>query len=191
MSSTIATRTTRFAPPAVPTRKGPSRRTVSGPGASVVGRADRPVLRIVADDERAPIVTRVIPPVSSVEPVETRRIDLADFFVPEYDGDDRRLEVAAPRRGTVRLTHRGRLLVLGLGLAATLGLGFYAASVSVATDHAEQTRVVTVQPGQTLWDLAAGAAHGGDVRAMMSHLETINHLDSTALQAGQHLRIPQ
>jgi hypothetical protein len=197
MSSTIATRTTRFTPPAVPTRKGSSRRTVSGPGASVVGLSDRPVLRIVADDERAPVVTRVLPPVSSVslpssvEPVETRRIDLADFFAAEYDGDDPRLEVAAPRRSTVRLTHRGRLFVLGLGLAATLGLGFYAASVSVATDHAEQTHVVTVQPGQTLWDLAAGAAHGGDVRAMMSHLETINHLDSTALQAGQHLRIPR
>jgi hypothetical protein len=169
----------------------------------VVGRADRPVLRIVADDERAPVFTRVGPstsvepsspvePASWVEPVESlHRIDLDAFFTPEYEGDDQRLEVATPRRSTVRLTHRGRLLVLGLGLAATLGLGFYAASVSAATDHAEQTRVVTVQPGQTLWDLAAGAAHGGDVRAMMSHLETINHLDSTALQAGQHLRIPR
>jgi nucleoid-associated protein YgaU len=192
-----ATRTTRFAPPAAPTRKAGPRRTVSGPGASVVGRADRPVLRIVADDERAPVFTRVPPALlPSFEPVETplRRVALDDFFAPEYDGDDQRLEVTAPRPSTLRLTHRGRLVVLGLGLAATLGLGFYAASVSTASDHAEQTRVVTVQPGQTLWDISArasAATGGGDVRSMMSHLETINHLASTSVQVGQHLRVPR
>ncbi len=186
-----ATRITRCAPTGAPTRKVGSRRTVSTPGATVLGRAERPVLRIVADDERAPVFTRVS---LRVEPVELRRVDLDDFFAPEYDGDDQRLELATPRPSRVRLTHRGRLLVLGVGLAATLGLGFVAASVSTASDHAEQTRVVTVQPGQTLWDISAGAAAttgSGDVRSMMSHLETINHLDSTALQVGQHLRVPQ
>ena len=192
-----ATRTARCAPSsaptAAPTRRAGSRRTVSTPGVSVLGRVERPVLRIVADDERAPVFTRVSP---AVEPVDTtpRRIDLDDFFAPEYDGDDRRLELVAPRPSTVRLTHRGRLLVLGVGLAATLGLGFLAASVSTASDHAEQTRMVTVQPGQTLWDISSRAAAttgSGDVRSMMSHLETINHLDSTALQVGQHLRVPQ
>src|SRR3954454_4601551 len=85
MSGTIATRTTRFAPPAPPTRKAGSRRTVVGQASSVVGRCERPVLRIVVDDERAPVLTRVLPSVersssgeraSSVELVETtpRRI---------------------------------------------------------------------------------------------------------------------
>src|SRR4051794_31502143 len=121
MSGTIATRTTRFAPPAPPTRKAGSRRTVVGQGSSVVGRCERPVLRIVADDERAPVFTRVLPSVersssveqsSSVELVETtrRRIDLDDFFVAEYDGDDQRLEVSTTRPSTVRLTRRGRLV---------------------------------------------------------------------------------
>ena len=155
------------------------------------------MLRIVADDECAPVVTRVLPVLagraSSVEPVETpiRQVRLDDFFAAEYDGDDQRLEVATPRRSTVRLTRRGRLVVLGLGLAATLGLGLYAASVSTANDHPEQTRVVTVQPGQTLWDIssrAAATAGSGDVRSMMSHLEAINHLDSSSLQVGQHLQ---
>ena len=116
-------------------------------------------------------------------------MSLDDFFAAEYDGDDQRLEVAPARRSTVRLTRRGRLVVLGLGLAATLGLGLYAASVSTASDHPEQTRMVTVQPGQTLWDISSRAAPGdGDVRSMMSHLEAINHLDSGSLQVGQHLR---
>ncbi len=199
MSSITATRTTRFAPPAPPTRKGASRRTVAGQGCSVGGRADRPVLRIVAEDECTPVITRVGPhsPVETVEtmPVEVpiRQVRLDDFFAAEYDGDDQRLEVAPLRRSTVRLTRRGRLVVLGLGLAATLGLGLYAASVSTANDHPEQTRVVTVQPGQTLWDIssrAAATAGSGDVRSMMSHLEAINHLDSSSLQVGQHLQVP-
>src|SRR3954468_17922784 len=158
MSGTIATRTTRFAPPAPPTRKAGSRRTVVGQGSSMVGRCERPVLRIVADDERAPVFTRVLPSAgrassgepgpsvgrapsveraSSVELVETTppRIDLDDFFAAEYDGDDQRLEVATARPSTVRLTRRGRLVVLVLGLAVTLALGFYAASVSTANDH--------------------------------------------------------
>ena len=199
MSSTAATRTTRFAPPAPPTRKGASRRTVVGHGAAVVGRTGRPVLRIVADDDGAPVLTRISPAPSvelpsSVEPVETtpvRKVSLDDFFAAEYDGDDQRLEVAPARPSTVRLTRRGRLVVLGLGLAATIGLGLAAASVSTANDHPEQTRTITVQPGQTLWDISSRAAGGGDVRSMMSHLEAINHLDSASLQAGQHLRIPQ
>ncbi len=194
MSSTTAARTTRFAPPPPPTRKAGSRRTVVRQGSSVVGRAGRPVLRIVADGECAPVFTRV--PAPLVEPVETplRKVSLDDFFVADYDGDDQRLEIAPARRSTVRLTRRGRLLVLGLGLAAALGLGLYAASGSTASDHPEPTRTITVQPGQTLWDISSRAAAttgGGDVRSMMSHVEALNHLDSSSLQVGQHLRVPR
>ena len=143
------------------------------------------MLRIVADDERAPVFTRVTPGSSggrAVVETPLRRVRLDDFFAAEYDGDDQRLEVAPVRRSTVRLTRRGRLVVLGLGLSTALGLGLYAASVSTASDHPEPTRTITVQPGQTLWDIssrAAAATGSGDVRSMMSHVEAINHLDSS------------
>ncbi|HEY3528134.1 MAG TPA: LysM peptidoglycan-binding domain-containing protein [Nocardioides sp.] len=205
MSSTLATsagaaRTPRLTPPAAPTRKATPRRRTVGQGASLVGRADRPVLRIVADDERMPVLTRIAPTVepalpSVVEPVggvEThRRVDLADFFAAEYDGDDVSVAIARPRPSSLRLTRRGRLVVFGAGLAAMLGLGFVAATGSLADDQPEPTRVVTVQPGQTLWDIAARGSDGGDVRATVAHLEAINHLDSPALQVGQHLRVPK
>src|SRR3954451_16055973 len=114
MSSTVATRAPRFTPPAAPTRKATPRRRTVGQGASVVGRADRPVLRIVADDEQAPVFTRVAPtsrsvvdpvgpsvvePASAASGVETqpRRIDLDDFFAAEYDGDEVSVEIARPR----------------------------------------------------------------------------------------------
>jgi nucleoid-associated protein YgaU len=154
----------------------------------VVGRADRPVLRIVADDEQAPVFTRVTP-MPCEAPV--RRVALDEFFAAEYDDDDVSVEVIQPRPSTLRLTRRGRLVVLGVGLAAVLGVGFVAATGSLANDKPEPTRVVTVQPGQTLWDLAAGVSDGGDVRATMTHLEAINHLDSTTLQVGQTLRVPK
>jgi LysM domain-containing protein len=185
MSSTTATRTSRLTQPR-PASLAP--RTLTGPGCSVGGVAERPMLRIVADDERAPVFTRVLPP---VELPETRQVRLDDFFAAEYDGDDQALELAEPRRSGVRLTRRGRLAVLTVSVAAVLGLGFAAASASIANDHPEQTRVVVVTPGQTLWDISASAAGGGDVRSMMSHIEALNHLDSASLQAGQHLRIPQ
>ncbi len=193
MTTAVAVRTPRFTPPAPPTRKASPRRRTVDQGASRVGgaaRAQRPVLRIVADDDRAPVVTRIA---SLSVPAEARprRVDLVDFFAAEYDGDDVSVEITRPRPSTLRLTRRGRLVVLALGLAATLGIGFVAATGSLADDKPEPTRVVTVQPGQTLWDIAASVSGSGDVRSTMAHLEAINHLDSTTLQAGQHLRVPR
>jgi hypothetical protein len=181
MSSLTATRTPRLTPPVAPTRKPTPRRRTLGQGASLVGRADRPVLRIVAD-ERASVVTRVAPPI--------RRVALEEFFAAEYDGDEQALEVVRPRPSSLRLTRRGRLVVFGASLAATIGLGLVAATGSLANDQPEPTRVVTVQPGQTLWDIASRVSDG-DVRSTMAHLETINHLDSSTLQVGQHLRVPR
>jgi len=168
MSSLTATRTPRLTPPAAPTRKATPRRRTLGRGASLVGRAGRPVLRIVADVEQAPVVTRVAPEPDDLPP---RRVAIEEFFAAEYDGDEQVLE-------------------FGVSLAATIGLGLVAATGSLADDQPEPTRVVTVQPGQTLWDIASGVSRG-DVRSTMAHLEAINHLDSTTLQVGQHLRVPQ
>jgi hypothetical protein len=187
MSSLTATRTPRLTPPAAPTRKATPRRRTLGRGASLVGRADRPVLRIVADVEQAPVVTRVAPEPDDLPP---RRVAIEEFFAAEYDGDEQVLEVVRARANSVRLTRRGRLVVFGVSLAATIGLGLVAATGSLADDQPEPTRVVTVQPGQTLWDIASGVSRG-DVRSTMAHLEAINHLDSTTLQVGQHLRVPQ
>jgi len=221
MSSTLASRpavrTPRFAPPAPPTRKSVPRRRTLVEGAALVGRADRPVLRIVTVAEGAPPVTRVastlVEPPTLVEPVAcpeeardepsrretkslgpTRRVDVTEFFAPEYDGDEQAVQLAARRPSSLRLTRRGRLVVFAVSLAAALGVGFVAATGSLASNQPEPTRVVTVQPGQTLWDLATqadSATGGSDVRAMMTHLEQINHLDSSTLQVGQRLRVPR
>jgi hypothetical protein len=96
-------------------------------------------------------------------------------------------------RGHVRLTRRGRLVVLAFALLAVLTVGVLLASGSVATDRPgtpEPTRVITVDAGQTLWDIAAGLADDGDVRSMVDHIEHLNALDSGMLVAGQRLVVP-
>lgn len=200
MSTLTATRTQRLHAQQ-PAGKATPRRT-SPRGASVVGRADRPVLRIVAGDECPPIVTRVAPAPQTdplvrsmpIEPGETRRVAVEEFFAAEYDGDEVGLQPARRAPSSMRLTRRGRLVVLGAGLLAALSLGVLAATASLADGKPEPTRVVTVQPGQTLWGIASQASArsgGSDVRSMMTHLEALNHLDSGGLQVGQTLRVPR
>jgi hypothetical protein len=94
---------------------------------------------------------------------------------------------------TVRLTRRGRVVVLALALLAVLAIGFVLASGAVGTGEAgtpEPTRVVTVGSGDTLWELAADLADDGDVRAMVARIEKLNALESGMLTAGQRLVVP-
>ncbi len=93
---------------------------------------------------------------------------------------------------SVRLTRRGRLVVFTIGLLLVLSLGVLWGSGSVATEQpgTDQTLVVQVEPGDTLYDLAAQVTTDGDVNAMVEQIEDLNHLDSSMIYAGQKLRVP-
>ena len=100
--------------------------------------------------------------------------------------------VARPR-SSVRLTRRGRAVVVLLALMAVLAVGIFVASGSVATDDAgtpEPTTVVQVEPGDTLWGIASAAANDGDVASMMDRIEKLNALDHSSLMSGQRLLVP-
>ena len=93
----------------------------------------------------------------------------------------------------VRLTRRGRFVVLVLALLAVLAVGVFLASGAVGTGEAgtpEPTRVVLVGAGDTLWDIAADLADDGDVRAMVDRIQELNALDSGMVNAGQKLVVP-
>lgn len=107
--------------------------------------------------------------------------------------DSRRTPVRSRvRRSPVRLTRRGRLAVVVLGIGLMFGIGVWLAAGSVATDDhgVVEVEVVTVAQGETLWDIAADAADGGDVRSMMERIQDFNTLDSSMVHTGQELRIP-
>ena len=94
----------------------------------------------------------------------------------------------------VRLTRRGRIVVVVVALLVAFAIGvFVTAAGSVATQHPgtpAPTKIVQVDSGDTLWDLAAGLADDGDVPAMMEQIKQLNALDSAELQAGQRLVVP-
>ena len=99
-------------------------------------------------------------------------------------------------RSTLRLTRRGRVVVLLLGLVLALSAGVFLGAGSVATGQKgtpEPTRIVQVEPGETLWAIAvetAAATGEDDVRTMVDRIERLNALESGMVLAGQRLRLP-
>ena len=112
---------------------------------------------------------------------------LDTMFAPSH------LRVSNPR-STVRLTRRGRLVIIVAALVVAFAIGvFVTAAGSVATQEPgtpEPTRIVQVGSGDTLWGIAAELAEDGEVRAMMEQIERLNALDTSVLQAGQRLVVP-
>lgn len=98
-------------------------------------------------------------------------------------------------RPQLRLTRRGRVVVFAAGLLVAFVAGILLASGSLATSEKgePQIEVVTVAPGDTLWDIAsdaAAAAGTSDVRSMMDRITDLNALESSMVLAGQDLRVP-
>ena len=96
-------------------------------------------------------------------------------------------------RSQVRLTRRGRVVVLLASLVIAFAVGVFVAAGSVATGEAgtpEPTKVITVGSGDTLWAIASDLADDGDVRSMMKQIESLNAMDGGLLSAGQKLVVP-
>ncbi|WP_300400092.1 LysM peptidoglycan-binding domain-containing protein [Nocardioides sp.] len=89
-----------------------------------------------------------------------------------------------------RLTRRGRVVVLLLGLAVLLAIGVVFASGSLASGEPAPTETIVVTPGDTLWEIASDVSEDGDVRDMMRTIEQLNSLDTVALAVGQRLQVP-
>ncbi|MGL5810580.1 MAG: LysM peptidoglycan-binding domain-containing protein [Nocardioides sp.] len=107
-----------------------------------------------------------------------------------------RPRVGAPSSGRLRLTRRGKALLLALGVVLFLAISVLIGSGSIASNEAAQpapTKVIVVADGVTLWDIAseiAARTDVQDVRDVMSDIEELNALESSMLQAGQKLRVP-
>jgi len=56
---------------------------------------------------------------------------------------------------------------------------------------AQRYATVTVNPGDTLWSIASAHTGDSDVQDTIDRITAVNHLHSTTLQPGQHLRIPE
>ena len=97
------------------------------------------------------------------------------------------------RRSTVRLTQRGRIVFVLAFLAAAFVVMVAFGGWATATHDAgtpEPVRVVEVQEGDTLYDIAGRVAQPGEVREMVHHIQQLNSLSGGGLQVGQKLAIP-
>jgi nucleoid-associated protein YgaU len=84
------------------------------------------------------------------------------------------------------LRHLGRwLLVAGLILFA----GFALARVALGGTAPAEASVV-VQPGDSLWSIAAARYPGADPRERVDAIERLNGLDGPVIVAGESLQLP-
>jgi hypothetical protein len=103
---------------------------------------------------------------------------------------DVRIPSAQPR---LHLTRRGRAVftalaaipvVVGVMIVALNGGG------ATATSSSGELELVTLQAGQSLWQLAEEIAPENDPRDVVSDIIAVNDLRSGSVQAGQRIALP-
>lgn len=111
----------------------------------------------------------------------------AQTAIPAMTNSSRR--AAAPAR-SLRLTSRGRTVVIGGLMAALMAVGSLVGHAATASAGARvAVRHVTVRPGETLWQLAERIAPGSDPRVTVAKLEAVNRLTSDQVDTGQRLLV--
>lgn len=84
------------------------------------------------------------------------------------------------------LAHAGRWLVV---LVTCLAVSFLLAKAALGAGGVPGATVV-VQPGDTLWAIAAAHYPSDDVRGRVADIERLNGLSSPTIEAGETLRLP-
>ncbi|ABK02863.1 Peptidoglycan-binding LysM [Arthrobacter sp. FB24] len=109
---------------------------------------------------------------------------------------------AAKARSTqppLRLTRRGRIVLVGVPLilltVLLISLAGFLNSPAKAADSASELSVtptvsVTVQPGQSLWEIAGSVAPERDTRDVVADIVQLNNLDGGRVMPGQQIFVP-
>ncbi|MGX5680658.1 LysM peptidoglycan-binding domain-containing protein [Schumannella luteola] len=95
----------------------------------------------------------------------------------------------------LRLTRRGRAVLLALAAAPLVVAAFFftlnGGGATASLDDANVTfAYVTVDAGQSLWQLAESIAPTADPREVIDAIVAFNNLASADVYAGQELAIP-
>ena len=99
----------------------------------------------------------------------------------------------APATPRLRLTRRGRNVVTALvalplvTVALVVGLNGGSANAGLESGPLEY---VSVEAGQSLWQVAESIAPEADPRDVVAELTSLNQLESVVLIPGQQLAIP-
>lgn len=106
----------------------------------------------------------------------------------------------APRRTRLRLTRRGRVVVVMLlvcavaaavcALALWRGPAAFGGNTAATSGEVSITYVVA-QPGDSLWSIAQRTHPGADPRDVILRIEAANGLTDEAITPGQRLAVPR
>jgi LysM domain len=97
---------------------------------------------------------------------------------------------------SVHLTRRGRIVVLlalvagGLLVMLTLTGLFGGSAVAGTTPTHPATRIIVVQPGQTLWSIAGQVAPHADRRDTIARIVELNAMPNSGVSAGARIAVP-
>ncbi|WP_411709953.1 LysM peptidoglycan-binding domain-containing protein [Arthrobacter sp. B10-11] len=99
----------------------------------------------------------------------------------------------------LRLTRRGRIVLVGVPLILVsvllISLAGLLNSPAKAADSASElsltpTVSVTVQPGQSLWEIAGTVSPERDTRDVVADIVQLNNLDGGRVMPGQQIFVP-
>jgi len=98
--------------------------------------------------------------------------------------------VATIRPSRLRLTRRGRVLLVGLLLLLVAGVAAILSPAARGADPAGPAPTAVVQPGDTLWSVAERHQPSRDPFAVIQEIRRLNGLEDNTVHAGQELTLP-
>jgi LysM repeat protein len=113
--------------------------------------------------------------------------------------EDRPAGTAKASQPPLRLTRRGRIVLVGLPLVllavVLISLAGILNSPAKAADSVSElsltpTVSVTVQPGESLWGIAGAVAPQRDPRDVVADIVQLNNLDGGKVMPGQQIFVP-
>lgn len=178
-------------PVTAPPAPGGSAPAPSALARSVTGRPspDRSVpARSIPARPAAPARSRPTRPAAPARPVSTR--PAASRPASARSARPLPAVAARPAAPAIRLTRRGRLVLLLLATGLLLSIFSLGRMTADASSGPAVHRTVTVRPGETLWELAGRIAPQTDRRDTVAQIRQLNHLRSAMLLSGQQLQLP-
>jgi len=122
--------------------------------------------------------------------------NLSSLSRQENDTRGVTMSAIAIQQPHLRITRRGRavltlLIAVPLAIAAAVtGVGAIGAAAGTESTSGTSFRYVTVESGESLWQVAETVAPQADPRDVIAGIVSLNNLGSSEVQAGQQLAIP-
>lgn len=161
-------------PRPVPTPPAPQ---VTAAGAASIGQHTAEALALVGGSTRGRTKAATV-----ARPARPARRTVIEHRAP-----------ASPARWSfARLPRRGQRLIVGVGFALAIGVGAVVGGfLEPGVDVPAETTLVTVQPGESLWQIAGAAAPAGaDLRPTIDRIRELNELTGSTVTDGQQLLVP-